>query len=111
MEQAARRLQAMGARNVLLKGGHLPGEAIDLLLTGNELRTFRSPRIATRHTHGTGCTYAAAIATLLAQGLPLIEAVGRAKAFLTIAIETAVPLGAGHGPVNHWQAAKKQEQG
>jgi hydroxymethylpyrimidine kinase/phosphomethylpyrimidine kinase/thiamine-phosphate diphosphorylase len=106
MEQAARRLQAMGARNVLLKGGHLPGEAVDLLLTGKDLHCFRSPRINTRHTHGTGCTYAAAIATLLAQGLPLVEAVGRAKAFLTTAIKTAVPLGAGHGPVNHWRAAK-----
>ena len=106
MEQAARRLQEMGARNVLLKGGHLPGEAVDLLLAGKVLHAFRAPRLDTRHTHGTGCTYAAAIATLLAQGLPLIEAVGRAKTFLTTAIETAVPLGAGHGPVNHWQAAK-----
>jgi len=96
----------MGARNVLLKGGHLPGEAVDLLLAGKVLHAFRAPRLDTRHTHGTGCTYAAAIATLLAQGLPLIEAVGRAKTFLTTAIETAVPLGAGHGPVNHWQAAK-----
>jgi hydroxymethylpyrimidine kinase/phosphomethylpyrimidine kinase/thiamine-phosphate diphosphorylase len=107
MEQAARRLQAMGARNVLLKGGHLPGEAVDLLLTGKDLHCFRSPRINTRHTHGTGCTYAAAIATLLAQGLPLVEAVGRAKTFLTAAIENAVPLGAGHGPVNHWRAARE----
>ncbi|HXV21462.1 MAG TPA: bifunctional hydroxymethylpyrimidine kinase/phosphomethylpyrimidine kinase [Desulfuromonadales bacterium] len=106
MELAARRLQEMGASNILLKGGHLPGEAVDLLLAGRTLHRFCSPRIATRNTHGTGCTYAAAIATFIAQGLPLIEAVGRAKVFLTTAIETAVPLGAGHGPVNHWQAAK-----
>jgi hydroxymethylpyrimidine kinase/phosphomethylpyrimidine kinase/thiamine-phosphate diphosphorylase len=107
MERAARRLQEMGARNVLLKGGHLPGEAVDLLLAERALHRFCSPRIATRHTHGTGCTYAAAIATFIAQGLPLVEAVGRAKVFLTTAIETAVPLGAGHGPVNHWQAARE----
>jgi hydroxymethylpyrimidine kinase/phosphomethylpyrimidine kinase/thiamine-phosphate diphosphorylase len=107
MELAARRLQEMGARNVLLKGGHLPGEAVDLLLAGRALHRFCSPRIATRHTHGTGCTYAAAIATFIAQGLPLIEAVSRAKAFIDEAIRTAVPMGAGHGPVNHWQAAIK----
>jgi hydroxymethylpyrimidine kinase/phosphomethylpyrimidine kinase/thiamine-phosphate diphosphorylase len=97
----------MGARNVLLKGGHLPGEAVDLLLAGRTLRRFCSPRIATRHTHGTGCTYAAAIATFIAQGLPLVEAVSRAKSFIDEAIRTAVPMGAGHGPVNHWQAAIK----
>lgn len=107
MELAARRLQEMGARNVLLKGGHLPGEAVDLLLAGRTLHRFCSPRIATRHTHGTGCTYAAAIATFIAQGLPLVEAVSRAKAFIDEAIRTAIPIGSGRGPVNHWQAAKE----
>jgi hydroxymethylpyrimidine kinase/phosphomethylpyrimidine kinase/thiamine-phosphate diphosphorylase len=102
MEQAARHLQRMGARHVLVKGGHLPGEAVDLLLAGDALHRFAAPRIATASTHGTGCTFSAAIAALLAQGLPLVEAVGRAKDYLTRAIETAVPLGGGYGPVNHW---------
>jgi hydroxymethylpyrimidine kinase/phosphomethylpyrimidine kinase/thiamine-phosphate diphosphorylase len=90
---------------VLLKGGHLPGEAVDLLLAGREMHRFCSARIETRHTHGTGCTYAAAIATFIAQGLPLVEAVGQAKTFINEAIRTAFGIGPGHGPVNHWQAA------
>ena len=106
MEKAARALQQLGARNVLLKGGHLDGEAVDLLLAGEELHRFPAPRIPSRSTHGTGCTFSAAIATFLAQGLPLVEAVAAAKQFIHTAIATAVPLGSGHGPVNHWQAAQ-----
>lgn len=106
MERAARALQQMGARNVLLKGGHLDGDAVDLLLTGGDLHRFPAPRIPSRSTHGTGCTFSAAIATFLAQGLPLVEAVAAAKGFITEAIRSAVPLGSGHGPVNHWQGAK-----
>ncbi len=106
MERAARILQQMGARNVLIKGGHLPGDAVDLLLTGKDLHRFASERIETRNTHGTGCTFSAAIAAFAAQGEPLLTAVGRAKDFITEAIRTAVPLGAGHGPVNHWQGRK-----
>lgn len=106
MEKAARALQQLGARNVLLKGGHLDGDAVDLLLAGKDLHRFPAPRIASRSTHGTGCSFSAAIATFLAQGLPLVEAVARAKRFIHTAIATAVPLGSGHGPVNHWQAAK-----
>lgn len=106
MERAARALQQLGARNVLLKGGHLEGEAVDLLLAGAELHRFPAPRIASRSTHGTGCTFSAAIASFLAQGLPLVEAVAAAKRFIHSAIASAVPLGSGHGPVNHWQAAK-----
>ena len=107
MATAARALQGLGAANVLLKGGHLAGdEAIDFLLCGDTLYRFVSPRIATTHTHGTGCTFAAAIATFLAQGWPLPAAVGRAKTFLTAAIASALPLGSGHGPVNHWQGAQ-----
>jgi hydroxymethylpyrimidine kinase/phosphomethylpyrimidine kinase/thiamine-phosphate diphosphorylase len=111
MAEAARRLQAMGARHVLVKGGHLPGEeAVDLLLAGDTLHRFAAPRLATAGTHGTGCTLSAAIAALLAQGVPLVEAVAGAKEFLTRAIETALPLGAGHGPLNHWQGAKAVER-
>lgn len=107
MVAAARKLQQMGAANVLLKGGHLDGdEAIDVLSDGTQLHRFAGPRIETRNTHGTGCTLSAAIATFLAQGVPLAEAVGRARKFLTAAIESATPLGSGHGPVNHWQGAK-----
>jgi hydroxymethylpyrimidine kinase/phosphomethylpyrimidine kinase/thiamine-phosphate diphosphorylase len=106
MTQAARRLQEMGARHVLLKGGHLAGEAVDLLLDGTTLHRLPAPRIVTRNTHGTGCTYAAAIAALLAQGLTLSEAVSRAKEFITAAIENARDMGAGHGPINHFAAAR-----
>jgi len=111
MAEAAHQLQRMGARHVLIKGGHLPGEATDLLLAGGKLHRFSTPRVATSSTHGTGCTFSAAIAAYLAQGHPLVEAVGRAKGFLTRAIETALPLGAGHGPVNHWQGAKGMTKG
>ncbi|AMV73170.1 bifunctional hydroxymethylpyrimidine kinase/phosphomethylpyrimidine kinase [Desulfuromonas carbonis] len=106
MERALFKLREMGPRNVLLKGGHLDGEAVDLLLAGDTLHRFPAARIATRNTHGTGCTYSAAIATFLAQGLPLVAAVGRAKLFINEAIRTSTSLGSGHGPVNHWQAAK-----
>ncbi len=106
MEEAARTLQQMGARNVLLKGGHLEGEAVDLLLAADRVHHYRAPRIDTPNTHGTGCTFSAAIATFLAQGLALPEAVGRGKEFITQAIANALPLGSGHGPVNHWQAAR-----
>ena len=110
MAAAARALQGLGAANVLLKGGHLDDEeAVDLLLCGDTLHRFAVPRFSTNHTHGTGCTLAAAIATFLAQGWPLPAAVGRAKTFLTAAIASALPLGSGHGPVNHWQGAKSRE--
>ncbi|HBT82961.1 MAG TPA: phosphomethylpyrimidine kinase, partial [Desulfuromonas sp.] len=78
----------------------------DILLDGPRIHRFAAPRVASRNTHGTGCTLSAAIATFLAQGWPLPEAVGRAKQFLTAAIVSALPLGSGHGPVNHWQGAK-----
>ena len=106
MERAVYALQKMGPRNVLLKGGHLEGEALDLLLAGDTLHRFPAERIATRNTHGTGCSYAAAIATFLAQGLPLVAAVAKAKRFIHEAIRSASDLGSGHGPINHWQGAK-----
>ncbi|PLX79279.1 MAG: phosphomethylpyrimidine kinase [Desulfuromonas sp.] len=106
MITAAHDLTSMGVRNVLLKGGHLEGDAIDILLAGKELHRFKAPRSMTRNTHGTGCSYAAAIATLLAQGIPLVEAVQRSKLFIQTAISQATELGQGHGPINHWQGAK-----
>jgi hydroxymethylpyrimidine kinase/phosphomethylpyrimidine kinase/thiamine-phosphate diphosphorylase len=109
MEQAARDLQALGAANVLVKGGHLTGpEAQDILFDGTTLHRFTAERIFTSATHGTGCSYASAIASLLAQGEPLPEAVRRAKQFITNAIRLARPMGKGHGPVNHYLAAKEQ---
>lgn len=107
MEQAAYRLQEMGAHHVLVKGGHLSGDAVDVLLVGKKLYRFARKRVPTRNTHGTGCTYSAAIASFLAQGKPLLQAVEAAKNFITAAILAARPLGSGNGPVNHWQAAQE----
>jgi len=108
MATAARLLHGMGARNVLIKGGHLlEGESVDLLYDGSAFTRFAAPRILSKNTHGTGCTFATAIASYLAQGEPLPEAVKRAKEFITTAIKTARPLGRGHGPVNHYVAARE----
>jgi len=101
IEEAARRIIAMGAQNVVIKGGHRKGPAIDLFFDGKKSRVLRSPRIRTRHTHGTGCTLATAIACGLAEGRALPDAVGRAIGFVQNAIRTAPGLGAGHGPLNH----------
>jgi len=87
---------------VLVKGGHLKGDAVDLLyMPGDVAREFRAPRIETRHTHGTGCTYSAAITAELARGAMLEHAIERAKAFVTEAIRSAPGLGRGSGPLNH----------
>lgn len=106
MAEAGRMLQCLGVRNVLMKGGHLKNDdAVDLLLIGEEKHELRSPRIKTGNTHGTGCTFSAAIATFLAQGLPLLKAVEQAKIFIDLSITTAVQCGKGFGPVNHVEAA------
>jgi hydroxymethylpyrimidine/phosphomethylpyrimidine kinase len=103
MRGAAEKLLGMGAANVLVKGGHLEGEALDLLATPNrKLRLFRAARVDTKHTHGTGCTYSAAIAAELAKGASLEDAIHRAKFFITEAIRTNPGLGSGSGPVNHF---------
>lgn len=101
MHAAARRLREHTGAAILVKGGHLDGDAVDVLWDGAVFREFRAPRIDTPHTHGTGCTYSAAITALLAQGAALPDAVARAKAFITEAIRTNPGLGAGRGPVNH----------
>jgi hydroxymethylpyrimidine/phosphomethylpyrimidine kinase len=89
-------------RAVLLKGGHLPGERVtDLLATQDGIETFQSARIETRHTHGTGCTLASAIAAGLAQGMALRDAVMRARHYVLLAMASAPGLGRGHGPLNH----------
>ncbi|WP_022834412.1 bifunctional hydroxymethylpyrimidine kinase/phosphomethylpyrimidine kinase [Salisaeta longa] len=101
---AAKALHELGAKAVLVKGGHLSDsdEAVDVLYDGRSLHTFSAPRIDTPHTHGTGCTYASAIAAQLAHGRSLTDAVERAKQYVTRAIEQALPLGSGHGPTNHF---------
>ncbi len=100
--EAAQRIHAMGPRYVLMKGGHLPGaEAVDVLYDGTLWRPYRAPRIDTVNTHGTGCTYAAAIAAHLARGLGVEDAVTAAKTYLTGALAHSTLLGGGHGTVNH----------
>lgn len=102
MKAAARRMLEMGTPAVLLKGGHLPGETlVDVLATVGGIETFESPRIDSRHTHGTGCTLASAIAAGLAQGLSMRDAVARGRAYVQAALRAAPGLGKGHGPLNH----------
>jgi hydroxymethylpyrimidine/phosphomethylpyrimidine kinase len=102
MRQAAERLVGLGARAVLLKGGHLEGDrVVDILLHDGRFERFEDPRIQTRHTHGTGCTLASAIAAGLAQKMSLLDAVARARAYVRQAIATAPGFGRGHGPLNH----------
>ena len=109
MELAARDLHALGAANVLIKGGHLTGrQSTDILFDGDQCHSFSSERTFTNNTHGTGCSYASAIAAYLAQGEPLLQAVEKAKKYITNAIRLARPIGKGHSPVNHYMAAEKQ---
>lgn len=104
MQDAGRALIDAGAEAALIKGGHLSGEDIaDVLVTKSDIRTFSHPRIETTSTHGTGCTLASAVATGLAQGMPLKAAVERAVAYVHEAIRTAPGFGAGAGPLNHVQ--------
>ncbi len=102
MREAARALRESGPAAVLLKGGHLAGDMVfDVLATADGIEVFEAPRIVSRHTHGTGCTLASAIATGLAQGRSLRDAVLRARAFVREAIAAAPRLGHGHGPLGH----------
>jgi hydroxymethylpyrimidine/phosphomethylpyrimidine kinase len=102
LRRAGEALLKAGAGAVLMKGGHVPGETLtDVLMTPAGETTFEGPRIDTRHTHGTGCTLASACATGLAQGLPLVDAVARAWAYVHEAIARAPGLGRGHGPLDH----------
>jgi hydroxymethylpyrimidine/phosphomethylpyrimidine kinase len=101
MRAAARKIAALGPQAVLVKGGHLAGDAIDILFYQGEWTEFTDRRIETQHTHGTGCTYSAAITASLAAGYELPAAIGNAKRFITEAIRTNPGLGSGSGPVNH----------
>jgi hydroxymethylpyrimidine/phosphomethylpyrimidine kinase len=101
MHEAARALHALGPRVVVVKGGHLVGDPVDVYFDGGHLEEIRGPRIDTRNTHGTGCTFSAAIASRLALGHDPLSAVRRAKEYLTEAIRRSYSVGRGHGPVDH----------
>ncbi|MCM3270632.1 bifunctional hydroxymethylpyrimidine kinase/phosphomethylpyrimidine kinase [Paenibacillus elgii] len=102
MKKAAEAIYRMGCKNVLVKGGHASGSALDILFDGERFYTFDAPRIETKNTHGTGCTYSAAIASNLALGCSLQEAVHRAKEYITMAIRHSLAIGKGHGPTHHF---------
>ena len=93
MKKAAQAIHGMGPRHVLIKGGHLEGSAMDLFYDGSEFTTFESPRIDTVHTHGTGCTLSAALATFLGQGFAPLDAMAKAKRFITRAIAGGLERG------------------
>lgn len=101
MRHAAEKLAGMGPRAVLVKGGHLRGEPVDVLFRQGEWTEFTAPRIETRNTHGTGCTFSAAITASLASGHDLAEAIRRAKRYITEAIRNNPELGSGSGPLDH----------
>lgn len=103
-KEAAKKLISLGARHVVLKGGHdeNKNEAIDLLFDGQEFEFLTSKRVLTKNTHGTGCTFSAAITAGLAKGKSVYEAVATAKEFIQAAIQEDLQIGKGHGPTNHW---------
>jgi len=111
MRRAAALMREMGARAVLVKGGHLTGDAVDLLDDAGRIEFFRAPRIETNATHGTGCTLAAAITACLARGMDLDAAIGAAKRFVTEAIRRSPQLGRGFSPVNHNLRVRFDEAG
>lgn len=100
-------LHNLGAKHVLLKGGHSLGNPNDLFYDGVNFHWLKAERIPTKNTHGTGCTLSSAIASNLANGLTLIEAIEAAKVYITEAIRNSFPLGHGHGPVHHFYAFEK----
>ncbi len=109
MRLAARELVGRGARAVVVKGGHLDGPPVDVLYDGAELDELRAERVPTANTHGTGCTFSAAIAARLAWGVPLREAVRGAKEYLTEAIRRSYSVGRGHGPVDHLYPLRNED--
>jgi hydroxymethylpyrimidine/phosphomethylpyrimidine kinase len=102
MKAAGEKILLLGCQAVLVKGGHLEGEPLDVLCSRDKIQTFGGKRVLTRHTHGTGCTYSAAITAALALGNTLFDAVRLAREYVQLAIETAPQLGSGYGPVNHF---------
>jgi len=105
MEEAARRILALGPRNVLVKGGHLRDSATDILWNGRDLSRFTAPRLDSANTHGTGCTLSSAIAACLARGHALRDAISEAKAYVTAAIREGFQAGRGVGALRHFVAS------
>ncbi|MBZ9686593.1 bifunctional hydroxymethylpyrimidine kinase/phosphomethylpyrimidine kinase [Clostridium estertheticum] len=108
MERAAKEMYKLGCKNVLLKGGHMQGDAIDVFYDGKEITHFKSERIHTKNTHGTGCTLSSAIAANLALGLNMVEAIKKSKEYITIAIMHSLDIGHGVGPTNHFYELYKK---
>ena len=108
MKKAAKRLQKMGPKYVLVKGGHLKEMAVDVLHDGSQHYEFSTQRVRTRHTHGTGCTLASAIATRLAQGISLMECIDQGKRYLYRALRFSLSLGSGIGPTNHFASITRE---
>ncbi|MGG6309570.1 bifunctional hydroxymethylpyrimidine kinase/phosphomethylpyrimidine kinase [Paenibacillus macerans] len=108
--EAAKRICGFGAQQVVIKGGHADSgdQVIDLFYDGAEFTELVGRRIPTRHTHGTGCTFSAALTAELANGTPALQAVGTARAFIQAAIEQELGLGQGHGPTNHFAYRRLQ---
>ena len=107
MKKACEIIYDLGPKNVLIKGGHFTGDAEDILFDGKNFESFKSKRINTKNTHGTGCTLSSAIASKLALGKSSIEAVSEAKNYITTAIEHSLAIGKGHGPTNHFYSLYK----
>ncbi|MCX5872188.1 MAG: bifunctional hydroxymethylpyrimidine kinase/phosphomethylpyrimidine kinase [Deltaproteobacteria bacterium] len=108
MKKAAKKLQKMGPRYVLIKGGHLKDTPVDVLHDGLQDYEFQTQRVRTRHTHGTGCTLSAAISTLLAGGMPVMESIDKAKRHLYRALRFSLGIGKGIGPLNHYASIARE---
>ncbi|MPL97827.1 Hydroxymethylpyrimidine/phosphomethylpyrimidine kinase [bioreactor metagenome] len=102
LEAAAKKIVAMGCKAIVIKGGHAIGNALDVLYDGEKIYHFETKRIDTKNTHGTGCTLSSAIASQLAKGLSIPEAVQKSKEYVTTAIEHSLAIGHGNGPTNHF---------
>jgi hydroxymethylpyrimidine/phosphomethylpyrimidine kinase len=102
VRRAAEMIVGMGARGVVVKGGHREGPPTDLFFDGSEFQEFTADRVETRNTHGTGCTFASAIAAGLAGGLTVVDSVAMAKEYVTESIRRSFAVGHGHGPLNHF---------
>jgi hydroxymethylpyrimidine/phosphomethylpyrimidine kinase len=110
LQEAAKRILALGPRSVVIKGGVRPDRAVDLFFDGHQVHTFSDQRIETRSIHGTGCTFSAALATFLAQGYPATDAVAQAKRFVKRAIIAGPGIGSGYGPTNHYAEVQRQAE-